>query len=216
MGGIPLSLAAMLPSTPNLIYQSKSIAVPEFRNPNKLLEARMLKSGWCIETIYRMSKIFTSATMLFASELRPLQPTKDHTGCNKDQCNHKMLDEATYQTKHFSESCACDHVEVIQDEAARILQEPDGIPLVTTQQDAETGNTTITVVYHQKSVGFVAFSHVWSDGLGNPTQNSLSTCQLRRLHEIAKIKQRRGALPSLNLNLVQSQLLSGWIRCASH
>ena len=38
---------------------------------------------------------------------------------------------------------------------------------------------------HMPRIPYVAFSHVWGDGLGNPESNSLPQCQLRHLQDLA-------------------------------
>ncbi|KAI1377275.1 hypothetical protein F4677DRAFT_444500 [Hypoxylon crocopeplum] len=49
-----------------------------------------------------------------------------------------------------------------------------------------TWKTTATLaVSDGRGVYYIAFSHVWVDGLGNPSLNALPSCQIRRLYNLA-------------------------------
>lgn len=53
------------------------------------------------------------------------------------------------------------------------------IPLLNiTQTDEDLESLQVEVVAHTPDTRYVAISHVWADGLGNPMGNSLPTCQL--------------------------------------
>ncbi|KAB2573394.1 hypothetical protein DBV05_g7943 [Lasiodiplodia theobromae] len=44
-----------------------------------------------------------------------------------------------------------------------------------------------TKVRPEEPVFYIAISHVWSDGLGNPTENAMPLCQLRRINSILQV-----------------------------
>jgi hypothetical protein len=55
-----------------------------------------------------------------------------------------------------------------------------GIPLACVEINKQ-GEVRLKVTRMTHGTPFVALSHVWSDGLGNPAANSLPQCQLLRL-----------------------------------
>ncbi len=52
---------------------------------------------------------------------------------------------------------------------------------------------------------YVAFSHVWADGLGNATENKLPRCQLQRLDSLAE-KLEKTARNQSNLACLAERL----------
>lgn len=76
-------------------------------------------------------------------------------------------------------------------QAARILSE-EAVPTITVMEDEQAGSSgsvRLSVEKSQESSHvqvkpYVAISHVWSDGLGNPHNNSLPQCQLKRIQTL--------------------------------
>jgi len=60
------------------------------------------------------------------------------------------------------------------------------VPLVSVTTTTESNELILehhsAVLYHTRSEPiYVAISHVWSDGMGNPRQNAMRSCQLLRV-----------------------------------
>ena len=132
-----------------------------------------------------MNKECDSATLLYLTTLDQHASGKSHeqrspaTGCQAS-----MMDWNTYRTKHV-EGCSehrCDDVGPSMEEVGTILQDGD-IHLIA--MDPSAVPSQIEVVRYQEETeycnGYVAISHVWSDGPGNPKANSLPRCQLERI-----------------------------------
>ncbi len=91
--------------------------------------------------------------------------------------------------RHVTDGCACDHIQVDAKRLHSVLQD-GGIPLVkitplTTREDGNAG-FEVEVVRKRPGRQYVAISHVWSDGMGNPNGNSLLNCQVQLLYEQAR------------------------------
>lgn len=65
--------------------------------------------------------------------------------------------------------------------AVRILRN-GGIPVLSVTTYPDGANPTLSIV-ESKDIKYVAISHVWSDGLGNPRNNTLPTCQLQKIQQ---------------------------------
>lgn len=83
-------------------------------------------------------------------------------------------------TRHVSESCGCELLRVDENKLADCLKE-GCLPLLRLKEDTEFDEMSIEVVASTDSTSYVALSHVWADGLGNPTATALPRCQLSRL-----------------------------------
>ena len=62
------------------------------------------------------------------------------------------------------------------------MLEKQVIPAVEVSTSSD-GEPTLILVETGQNSPYIAFSHVWSDGLGNPLVNSLPQCQLERLSQ---------------------------------
>lgn len=81
-------------------------------------------------------------------------------------------------------ACAgCKEVEFSPEDQAYMLSilRNGGIPLAQITIDASGETASVAVVAATKDTPYVAIIHVWSQGLSNPTRNSLYTCQIKRL-----------------------------------
>ncbi|KAI0329716.1 hypothetical protein GY45DRAFT_845779 [Cubamyces sp. BRFM 1775] len=131
------------------------------------LEAR----GWCPSELERLT--LGEGERFFASLLdRPC--IRDHSNCGHTVCSAYQTDEATYATVHVDATCNCDLVCVSTKDLTQALGQ-DKIPAVLISEDLELE------IVDAASYPYIALSHVWADGLGNPVRNALPKCQLRRL-----------------------------------
>ena len=116
--------------------------------------------------------------------------TKDHSHCTNHACVADNIDESTYASKHLSAVCDCAHVGEdcgASAQVARILHS-SSIPVIQISQ--AQGDRTADIIISVKEsfkAPYVAISHVWSDGLGNPRNNTLPQCQLSRLQDCVNI-----------------------------
>lgn len=147
--------------------------------------SRMIEEGRCPSEINMVSKMLSSSSAFYATQLkRPREPTRlDHSNCSDTLCEARQVDESTYRTQHTKVDCTCTPLGPSVNEIVSIIQSGQ-IPLVS----IETLNTSpflkVNVEPFKRRKKFIAISHIWSDGLGNPLQNTLPQCQLFRIKSI--------------------------------
>ncbi|KFY92248.1 hypothetical protein V500_04235 [Pseudogymnoascus sp. VKM F-4518 (FW-2643)] len=148
-----------------------------------LLTTRMLEDGWCPSHVEMLAGDVDAAAMYFANLLGPPKVEKDHSRCSNDKCMADQIDEAEYTTAHTTENCTCDFVSPDIGQVGLIL-DSGNIPYVSISVSATQDNLILDVEEFQAGRNYVAMSHVWSGGLGNPTSNSLPKCQLIYIRDL--------------------------------
>ncbi|AEO64793.1 uncharacterized protein THITE_2086288 [Thermothielavioides terrestris NRRL 8126] len=155
-----------------------------YLKPRGELEKHMLENGWCKSEIEKLRWVYQGlGTQHFLSRMRKEEPHGDHTGCSADGCVAFQLDE-TYRPRHATAGCACafigaEHVNTVQ----TILKTTKGYPVLRFDTVIDPGSVDglraeLTVEEYSDEVPYVAISHVWADGMGNPKENSLPQCQI--------------------------------------
>ncbi|THU90169.1 hypothetical protein K435DRAFT_841561 [Dendrothele bispora CBS 962.96] len=159
--------------TKNLDF-SPSFETEGFDQLSDLAQDSLEHQGWCKSELDLLAAPFHLA---FASLLsRPR--IRDHSNCGDIICSAYQTDEATYETRHVEGECSCDFVGVETGVLVAALSE-DKIPKVVITEDLDFQ------VVSGHDYPYIALSHVWADGLGNPVSNALPRCQLQRLRDYA-------------------------------
>lgn len=123
---------------------------------------------------------------------------RDHTNCLNQKCLAYQVDEQTYRTKHSDEQCSCAHHGPHLPTLIFII-ERGKIPLLRISQGEEPGSVSLCLEAHEAGGEYVAISHVWSDGMGNPHTNTLPLCQIRRVHQLLdELDRLTGSLELMN------------------
>jgi hypothetical protein len=138
---------------------------------------------WCLSERQMIQSNFDTTTLHFTSTLGRETQTLDHSSCNYNHCFARQLDEGNYQRRHVFEGCKCLD---LQPDILSIIAtlEAGEIPCIQiSRPGSDLQNVEISVV---SSGPFVAISHVWADGLGNSSANSMYSCQLLRLGNIVR------------------------------
>ena len=156
------------------------------------LSLALLDAGWCTGQIPELLKERDSSTLLYLSRLDMHIPKKDHRRCNaKLGCRANHINYATYDTKHAADCqiANCQSIGPPMQEISEILNDGD-IPLIAMDFSCEPSQ--LMVVRYKEITeycnDYIAISHVWSDGLGNPYANSLPRCQLDRIqHQVNQL-----------------------------
>lgn len=104
---------------------------------------------------------------------------RDYGLCTLAHCVAYQIDKSRYIYRHAEENCNCQHVGVNLEEMCSTLQSGH-IPLIRTRELMKKENVALlnTSILDVK---YVAISHVWSDGLGNPWKNLIARCQVRKM-----------------------------------
>jgi hypothetical protein len=154
-----------------------------------VLKQRLLDCGFCNYDIANLEATEDILTILYLSCMHRAQKVleRDHSTCRSDFCNILQIDGSSYSTKHRAESCRCSALPA--DTRGLLLE--GGMPVIQIPDVFDSQNATEPYLHvingtGDKSTPYVAISHVWADGLGNPYGNSLPRCQLKRLRDILK------------------------------
>lgn len=165
----------------------------------QFLVDEMANRGWCPFDVERVDKSATSATLLYyLAHLPPPRPNTDHSSCTKDVCT-SMTIGPSYRTKHAPHDCQCDSefsdtpsvISALQGDEIPLIQEEIQLEMLEGPAggfgsldiarfiEATDVEPRFRVIESSKGRKFVAISHVWAEGLGNPNGNSLPSCALK-------------------------------------
>ncbi|KAI0730408.1 hypothetical protein C8Q76DRAFT_792572 [Earliella scabrosa] len=131
----------------------------------------MRMGGWCPSECELLER-FDGAYNFFAARLRGGRLQLDHTRCSDRMCVADQVVEEAYETAHVQEGCRCALVRVKPEELCAVLDRGK-VPRVVVSPDLRLSVS--------EGGAYVAVSHVWAHGLGNPRENALPRCQVQRL-----------------------------------
>lgn len=148
----------------------------------QLLLRLFVENGWCP---YRARQLCRSYDYLVVNSLASLKrhaaSRENHGRCIQLErcCAHDLIVDSPglYPFQHVDDD-NCKLVDIPREEIADIIKS-GGIPLISMGLDEN--DLDLKVVRCTPHITYTAISHVWSDGLGNPTSNALPLCQLSRL-----------------------------------
>lgn len=151
--------------------------------PPEPLLANLISQNWCPGDVLRMRSTLTPLWAVFyLSLLGPPRPSAQHWGCDRRRCSAYRIDGDGYVQRHV-EHCNCHNFMSVQAKTIRKLIISKQVPLLLAQIPP-VGRSQIEIHILGKGIeDFVAISHVWSDGLGNPVDNSLPRCQVERIQQ---------------------------------
>lgn len=173
------------------------------------LTAKMLDAGWCPSLTERLSSIGNKELQYVGYTHGPPDPEpQDHSECSINVCSLSQIDECTYSVHHVEESCDCGILEVDYGKMESIVK-AGGTPVcrliavkantppppadaeiatanigaVSTSSPVEGPKHSFTLEVESASLQrpYLAISHVWAHGMGNPRHNGLPLCQLVQL-----------------------------------
>ncbi|KAH8586869.1 hypothetical protein B0O99DRAFT_748013 [Bisporella sp. PMI_857] len=145
---------------------------------------RMVKSGWCpLELEALLSDCDINIQYYFAFLPSP-RWGMDHSACDRNACRRKHIKNVAYSTKHREGCNTCEMV-TVSDKMSSIVSK-DKTPLLSWRKLEGSEDFKLEVVEYDPSSreNYVAISHVWSDGMGNETANSLPRCQLTNIQNM--------------------------------
>jgi hypothetical protein len=184
--------------------QQSQLALPrgcyKISLPSRLLIDRLVNNGWCRKRALEICRRFDVWTVNYLALVRRhLSSHISHSACSQDRCNAydvDLSDREAYKPRHVSDECRCEHLSVPTQDIMRIIQRND-VPII--QMDINDSQVKLSVTELRPWTKFIAISHVWADGLGNPETNSLPCCQVRWLAECLISEQHRSRYWSLLL-----------------
>ena len=146
----------------------------------------MRENGWCPSDVARLgsSENTSISTLIYYANLPPRHSDKDHSSCTSASCSILQINPSTYQLTHSQPDCQCSLLSVDLTAVGQILRN-GYVPLISTSASESSTHATVVVLDSKDNVDFVAISHVWAEGLGNPGANALQSCQISRLLGLA-------------------------------
>lgn len=161
------------------------------------LRSRFLERGWCPnETMLLFDGLDFTGMHLASLLRRPFAQGLSHERCSDDECVALQTSESDYKTVHAddcSQGKLCTDVVIDQSKISTILR-MGGTPIMYVPFVPEDGSAPKVRVldFNSNQVDYIAYSHVWTHGLGNPRENALPSCQVIRLkHLSAALKRSR-------------------------
>ena len=103
-----------------------------------------------------------------------------HASCDESRCQAGDSVRSGQVIRHVTNSCGCKFLYVDEDLLAGCLRK-GSLPLLRLKEESDPDKISIEVVASTDSTSYVALSHVWADGLGNPKATALPRCQLLKL-----------------------------------
>ncbi len=149
----------------------------------RFLDIKLEKFKWCPSLSMRLITMipFEFLYVVYTHGLPPdAEHNMDHSQCASSTCQFTHINTATYRVLHTRKNCPCSILEVPHQQIRTII-EAGGVPLCRFIK-REPGNGTpdyfIEVAAASRDRPYIAISHVWAHGSGNPSQNGLPTCSL--------------------------------------
>ena len=145
---------------------------------------RLLAHGWCMTEVKLMLDTAMSLqTLHFMANLDKKDAGQNHQACDTQQCMIYQNNLGTYRTQHVSKDCDCQEL-FIDQEALHTILRSKALPLIRVRPSQTLEALSVDVVASQPTSRYVALSHVWADGLGNPYANALPRCQLLNIGKL--------------------------------
>lgn len=145
-----------------------------------ILVDHMLCNGWCWHHARLFCTRFTYNVIYYLASFRRKSNARGHEACRReDHCVANDLDASSYRCQHVEDACTCEFMTTPTMEVGNIIRR-GGIPVLSFSK-LPSGEFRQKVIRAKYSTNYTAISHIWSDGLGNPSDNSLPKCQLERL-----------------------------------
>jgi hypothetical protein len=154
---------------------------------NEEVVESMISNGWCKSDIARIVDRYSSLQLFhFMSKLAKPSTVQSHVNCSEYRCIANQIVAADYKPSHWPSGCKCESIVIENRATVPILEQEDRIPLLRIRVGDSVNDTTVEVIGSTPETQYIAISHVWSDGMGNPYETALPQCQLARLKEYAQ------------------------------
>ena len=151
----------------------------------------LIRKGWCRFIVANAEKTLPAAFMRFVDTAGFVGTTGGHESCVAEACRRNNIDTSNYLPQHWPNRCRCKFMKPDLAAVLGILEE-GRIPVVRLEEDGQS-LAVGSLDPRDGNADYIAFSHVWADGLGSTTEVGLPSCQIQRLHLLAKRRTGDGA-----------------------
>lgn len=146
---------------------------------------RFLERGWCPFVVSMLESTLTQSTLDWIDSTGKVYDTIGHSRCTSNQCTRNNVDTQLYRTQHVDPDCDCPFVQPSLDAIVMEFKKGD-IPVMQVDIGQPGARGLDLKISASQDCRYVAFSHVWADGLGSVSEDGLPTCQLARLAALAQ------------------------------
>jgi Heterokaryon incompatibility protein (HET) len=161
---------------------TNSVKTLSWRIPS--LQRALRCAGWCPGETTQLMKNCNATCLYYLSLVGRKNSGKNHEGCsNSEGCKALRIDYGNYKLLHIGTNhttCDCKPVGPRIREVAAVLDR-GSLPIVA---ESLTGACELLELDMTYPRNYVAISHVWSDGLGNPKENRLNACAFRHIQRL--------------------------------
>ena len=141
-----------------------------------LISEQLEIQGWCPFIVEGVVDSHEMTTIYYFTTLGGPKTARSHTRCTESLCVHT----GRLEPRHTGGCEACLMIESPMSDVTLAIQK--GVTSVMKYRPAmKLVGPTLEVNMSDGSAPYVAISHVWCDGLGNPGGNSIHLCQAQRL-----------------------------------
>lgn len=157
-------------------------------DPGHEISEAMRARKWCPSSCKVLMNKYGPSVAMYATLLEPSENSwVKHDGCERGRCVAYDVDVPSYEPRHYRDGCSCEKIgPPAEDVYAALRSETfpllDGTALLN---DDDKGDLSVTP--HKPGTQFLAFSHVWSDGLGSATEKGLPRCQIAYLSKLTAV-----------------------------
>jgi hypothetical protein len=150
----------------------------------------LIRAGWCPADVKAAQEVANGMQDRFYLSKLTQPGIKDHSRCNSNTCavHHDSMNRQGML--HRSVDCDCNMVEVDM-AAVNGCLEGGTFALLQVIGEDDPATTRVEVVSSARCHPYVALSHVWVDGLGNPAANALPRCQVAYVARAIKQLQEK-------------------------
>ena len=142
-----------------------------------LISEQMELQGWCPFIIEGASNHELETRFYFTTLGEP-KLKLNHTTCTEMECIHSRNKDA----QHAANCQAC---AILLSPVSEVVAAIDRESTPVLKYLPAADSTPAKLDFHESdsNTPYIAISHVWSDGLGNPAGNKIYTCQAKRLQQ---------------------------------
>ncbi|KAL8709532.1 MAG: hypothetical protein Q9220_005774 [cf. Caloplaca sp. 1 TL-2023] len=146
----------------------------------------MKQHGYCPSDAVRIrNTCITLSAIHFLTWMDKSDSIARHQHCNDRECVLQDSSSKTKKARHRLDQCKCPDLTVDVGDAIAILKR-GGLPLLQLTSNSLKGDISLEIFEALPTSKFVAISHVWADGLGNPDANELPRCQVQHLLHLVR------------------------------
>jgi hypothetical protein len=152
---------------------------------------RLVGKGWCPFVVASAEVALSPSFLRYVDAAGYAQHGEEHRMCTADICKRNQIDSNTYLQQHWQPKCRCHFVKPSSENIFEIL-DAGKIPVVQFY-DREARFELRPIDPDDAKSEYIAFYHVWADGLGSCTERGFPACQARRLLRLAQNRLTDGS-----------------------